>query len=179
VAVVRLSEGRDAIQAYVGEHVGQGFGHVLDLVTEDHSRVLSLIGDLTEDEAMTVTAADEWRVFDAMKHLSASLDRSRDRLQKMSSGQPFVPPPGVGGPGGLGSAEYASFSDLRRAYIDGMADILAVVRNADPARGLDLTSDHATFGPFNWMGWALYSHHVHTHDHIGQIEKIKQTLREH
>lgn len=175
--VVRLSEGRDAIQAYVNEHVEQGLGHVLELVTADHNHVLGLIGDLTEDEAMTVTPADEWCVSDAMKHLSASLDRSRDRLQKMSSGQPFVPPAGAGGPGALGSAEYVSFSDLRRSYIDGMADILAIVRNADPTLGLDLTADHATFGPFNWMGWALYSHHVHAHDHIGQIENIKQALR--
>jgi hypothetical protein len=175
--VVRLSEGRDAIQTYINQHTAQGLGHVLELVTEDHDRVLRLIGDLTENEAMTVTPADEWRVFDAMKHLSAGLDRSRDRLQKLSSGQPFVPPAGAGGPGGMGSAEYASFSDLRRGYIDGMADILAVVRNADPTRGIDLTADHATFGPFNWMGWALYSHHVHTHDHIGQIENIKASLR--
>jgi DinB superfamily len=176
--VVRLSEGRDAIQAYVNEHVSRGLPHVLDLVTEDHNYVLRLIGDLTEDEAVTVTPADEWRVFDALKHLTASLDRSKDRLQKLSSGQPFTPPPGAGGPGGLGSADYESFSDLRRSYIDGMADILAVIRKADPTQGLDLTADHASFGAFNWMGWALYSHHVHTHDHIGQIETIKKALRD-
>jgi hypothetical protein len=177
MAVVRLSEGRDAIQAYVNQHTAQGLPHVLDLMTEDHNLILRLIGDLTEDEAMTVTPADEWRIVDAMKHLSASLDRSRDRLQKLSSGQPFRPPPGAGGPGGMGSADYASFSDLRRAYIDGMAAILAVVRNADPSKGLELTADHPQFGSFNWMGWALYSHHVHTHDHVGQIENIKQALR--
>jgi hypothetical protein len=175
--VVRVSEGREAIQSYIKEHTARGLRHVLDLVTEDHNHVLSLIGDLTEDEAMTVTPADEWRVFDAMKHLSASLDRSRDRLQAMSSGRPFTAPPLAGGPGGMGSAEYTSFSDLRRAYIDGMAGILGLIRNADPGRGIDLTADHASFGPFNWLGWALYSHHVHTHDHIGQIENIKASLR--
>jgi aminoglycoside phosphotransferase (APT) family kinase protein len=175
--VVRLSEGRDAIQAYVSEHVSRGLAHVLELVIEDHNLILRLIGDLTEDEAMTVTAADEWRVFDAMKHLSASLDRSRARVETMSAGRPFESPPFTGGQGSMGSAEYASFSDLRRAYIDGMVDVLAVLRRADPKRGLELTAEHATFGPFNWLGWALYSHHVHTHDHIGQIEKIKQALR--
>jgi hypothetical protein len=175
--VVKLSEGRDAIQAYVNEHTSQGLGHVLELMTADHNHVLALIGDLTEDEAATVTSADEWTVFDAMKHLSASLDRSRDRLLRLSSGEPFNPPPLSGGPGGMGSADYASFSDLRRAYIDGMAAILAVVRNADGTKNLDMTSDHPQFGSFNWMGWALYSHHVHTHDHIGQIENIKAALR--
>jgi len=120
---------------------------------------------------------DEWRVFDVMKHLSANLDRSRDRLQKLSSGQPFeLPPTGVSS-GGMGSAEYASFSDLRRSYIDGMADILAVVRRADPSRYLDLTAEHGQLGPFDWLHWALYSHHVHTHDHIGQIATIRTALR--
>ena len=174
--VVRLSEGRDAVQAYVNERTSRGHEHVLDLITEDHNLILRLIGDLTEDETMTVTAADEWRVYDAVRHMSASLDRSRDRLQKLSSGQRFEPPAGVTS-GGLGAAEYASFSDLRRAYIDGMAEILAIIRRADPAKNLGLTADHAEFGPFNWLGWALYSHHVHTHDHVGQIENIKSALR--
>jgi hypothetical protein len=175
--VVRLSEGRDAIQTYVNQHVAQGLSHVIDLVTDDHNLVLRLIGDLTEAEAMTVTPVDEWRVFDAMKHLSAGLDRSRDRLQTLSSGRPFTPPPGAGSPGGMGSANYESFSDLRRSYIDGIADILAVLRHAYPRRGLDLTADHASFGSFNWMGWALYSHHVHTHDHVGQIANVRKALR--
>ena len=177
MAVVRLSEGRDAVQAYVNAHVSQGLAHVIDLVTEAHNRVLRLIGDLTEDESTTVTAADEWRVFNAMKHLTASLDRSRARVETMSAGRPFEAPPFTGGQGSMGSAEYASFSELRRAYIDGMVDVLAVLRHADPERGLELTAEHATFGPFNWLGWALYSHHVHTYDHIGQIEQIKQALR--
>jgi hypothetical protein len=177
--VVRLSEGRGAIQTYVNQHVAQGHSHVIDLVTQDHNRVLSLIGDLTEEEGMQVTPADEWRVFDAMKHLSASLDRSKERLETMSSGKPFVPPPSAGPVrgGGMGNVEYASFQELRRAYIDGMSDILAVIRAADPTMGLDLTADHASFGPFNWMGWALYSHHVHTHDHVDQIANIRGALR--
>jgi hypothetical protein len=174
---VRISEGRDAIQAYVDAQTTQGLPYVLDLLTDDNNRVLALIGDLTEAEGMTVTPVDEWRVFDALRHMSASLDRSRERLETLSAGKPFAPPPGAGGPGSMGAAEYVSFSELRRAYIDGMAGVLAVVRQADPQRGLDLTADHATFGPFNWLGWAVYSHHVHTHDHLGQIENIRKALR--
>jgi hypothetical protein len=175
--VVRLSEGREAIQAYIDAHVAKGLPHVLELVAADHNHVLTLIGDLTEAEAMTVTPADEWRVFDAMRHLCASLERSRLRLETLTAGRTFVPPAGAGGPGSLGTAEYVSFSELRRTYIDSMADILALLRHADPARGLDVTADHATFGTYNWLGWALYSHHVHTHDHVGQIENIRRALR--
>jgi hypothetical protein len=176
--VVRLSEGRDAVQAYIDREIQLGLPHVLELLTIDNNRVFALIGDLTEEEAMTVTPADEWRVFDVMRHISASLDRSRTRLVTLSSGQPFVPLPGGGpGPGSLGAAEYDSFSELRCAYIDGMAEILGLLRRADPSCGLELTADHATFGTYNWLGWAVYSHHVHTHDHIGQLENIKKALR--
>jgi hypothetical protein len=176
--VVRLSEGRDAIQAYVAAQVAQGLPHVLQLLTEDNNRVFSLVGDLTEGEGMTVTAADEWRVFDALRHMAASLDRGRHRIETMSAGRPFEAPAFRGGPGSMGAVDYASFSELRRTYIDGMARVLAALRGADPERGLELTADHASFGPFNWLGWAVYSHHVHTHDHIGQIEKIRKALRE-
>ena len=54
----------------------------------------------------------------------------------------------------------------------------AALDKADPSVGLDLTTNHAQYGPFNWLEWALYSHHVHPHDHVGQIEEIKRALDE-
>jgi hypothetical protein len=125
---------------------------------------------------MTVTRVDEWRAYDVIKHMSASLDRSRTRLETMSSGRPFENPTGVVA-GGSGSVEYESFRALRSAYIDGMADIIAVLRRADTTKGLGLTGDHGQFGPFTWLEWAVYSHHVHTHDHIGQVTNIVHALR--
>lgn len=122
--VVRLSEGREAIQAYVTAHASRGLNHVLELVEADNNRVLMQIGDLTEAEGMAITSADE-RVFDALNHMAASLDRSKDRLQRLSCGQTSTPPALAGGPGAMGSVKYASFAELRRRYIDGMADILA------------------------------------------------------
>ncbi|HWC28525.1 MAG TPA: DinB family protein [Dehalococcoidia bacterium] len=171
--VVRLSEGREAVQAYVDEQVALGHRHILDIVTEDNVRVFGLIGDLTEEEAITVTPADEWRVLDAMKHMVAVIPRSRDRLQALSSGQPFEAPPPVSS---SGTAD-PSFSELRAAYIDGMTEILSLLRAADPAKGLDVTADHPIYGTYNWLGWAVFSHHVHTHDHIGQIENIRKAVR--
>lgn len=173
--VVKPSEGRDAVRAYLSEHASRGLEHVRSLLAADNDHVLSLVGDLTEEEGMKVTPADEWRIFDALKHLAASSDRSKDRLEKLSTGQPFVNPPGA--PGQMGSAEYASFDELRRAYIDGMSAVLGVLDQADPSAPTELTAEHGRFGPFNWLEWALYSHHVHTHDHIGQIENVRKALR--
>ena len=173
--VVRLGEGKDAVRAYVSAQADRGKGHVLALVTEDNLSILRLIGDLDETEGMTVTPVDEWRVFDAIRHLSTSLDRSLTRLRTLSSGRPFENP--LVQPGNLRGADYASFRELRAAYIDAMADIIAVLRRADGKTGLDLTANHAEYGPFNWLEWAVYSHHVHTHDHIGQIARIVGALR--
>lgn len=172
--VVRLTDGRDAVRAYVSEHATRGLDHVIELVTGDNNRILTLIGDLTEDEGMTVTLVDEWRVFDALRHMTASLDRSKARIETLATGQAYESPPG--GPGQMGT-EYTSFPALRAAYIDGMAEILGVLRQADGARNLAGASEHISFGPFNWLEWAVYSHHVHSHDHVGQIENIRKALR--
>jgi hypothetical protein len=111
-----------------------------------------------------------------MRHMSASLDRSKSRLETLSAGKTWQSQAPVL-PGNMGGADYASFHELRSAYIDGMADIIAVLRRADESKGLSLTVDHAQFGPFNWLEWSIYSHHVHTHDHIGQLTKIAEALR--
>ena len=170
---LRLDEGEAAIRAYLELHTAQGQDHVLDLITEDNNHILRLIGDLTEKEAETVTDVDEWRVFDALQHMNSSLDRSRGRLQKLSTGQAFVPPATGVTSGGVGSAEYASFSDLRRPYIDGMGDILSVIRAVDPSQGFEVAADHGQYGPFNWMEGALYSHHVHMHDHVVRSKRYE------
>jgi hypothetical protein len=173
--VVRIDAGKDAVRAYVTAHATQGLDHILGLVTDDNFTVLRLIADLTEDEGMSVTPVDEWRTYDVMKHMSASLDRSRHRLELLSSGRPFENP--VVQPGSSGDVEYESFRALRAAYIDGMADIIGVLRRADGDAGLVYTADHAQFGTWNWLEWAVYSHHVHTHDHIGQLTNIVEALR--
>ncbi len=84
--VVRLDAGKDAVRAYVSGQAAQGLAYVVALVEADNERILTLIGDLTEAEATRVTPADEWCVTDAMRHLAAGLDRSKDRLEKLSSG---------------------------------------------------------------------------------------------
>jgi hypothetical protein len=175
--VVRLSDGKDTVRAYVSKQASLGLAHVLELVSNDNRRVVGLIADLTDEDGSRVTPADEWAAFDVMRHMSASLDRSKSRLETLSSGTPWESPAPVL-PGNMGAANYASFHELRSAYIDGMADIIAVLRHADGSNGLGLTVEHAQYGPFNWLEWSVYSHHVHTHDHIGQLTKIVEALRQ-
>lgn len=173
--VVRVDAGRDAVRAYVQEQASQGLDHVRALVGADTARMVSLIEDLSEEQGTQAPAPGEWSIAEVLVHLNTSLERSRARLETMSSGREWTNPPGAGQPDD--SEAYRTFADLRREYIEGMAAISAVLDGADPGRGLDLTADHAQYGLFNWLEWAVYSHHVHTHDHIGQTQDARARVR--
>ena len=67
--------------------------------------------------------------------------------------------------------------ELRQQYIEGMQAIIEVLEAADGSKGLTLTADHIDFGPFNWLQWAVYSHHVHTSDHIGQLGEARARIK--
>src|SRR3972149_5633472 len=111
--VVRLDAGRDAVRAYVQEHASRGLRHVRSLIADDNNKLFTLIGDLSEEESRAVTSANEWSVFETLRHLSASLDRGKTRLEVLSSGQPYVSQPMTAGP--MGVVGYGSFYEMRRA----------------------------------------------------------------
>jgi hypothetical protein len=171
--VVQLVEGHDAVQAYVAQEVAKGLPHILTTATQDNRDVLALIGDLTEAEGMTVTPVDIWSAYDVMKHMTLVMERSQVRFEALLAGKDFAPPPPVD----AASIDYGSFTSLRSRYIDGTANLLATLRAADGSRHLEAASTHPVFGTFNWQGWTVFSHHVHTHDHIGQLTRIVEALR--
>lgn len=171
--VVQLAEGRDAIQAYAAAEIARGWPRVLETVHKDNRDVIALIGDLTEEEGTRVTPVDIWSAYDVMKHMTLTMERSHVRFESLLAGKDFVPPP-MPDPA---TVDYGSFTDLRSRYINGTADLLATVRAADPTKALDATSTHPVFGTFNWQGWTVFSHHIHAHDHIGQLTKIVEALR--
>jgi hypothetical protein len=171
--VVRLELGHDAVQGYVGEQVALGWPHIMASVTKDNRDVIALISDLTEEEGMTVTPVDEWRAYDLMKHMVLTVDRTRMRLEFLLAGKDFESPPPVD----MASVDYGSFQELRAKYIDGMSAVLGTLRRADPTQALAATSKHPVFGSYNWQGWSVFSHHVHAHDHIGQLTHIVEALR--
>ena len=173
--VVRLDAGRDAVRVYVSEQAGRGLSHVTRLVTQDRDSIVAAIDGLSEEEATRVTLEGEWVPAQVMAHLNSSLDRSCDRLQTLSSGRPWVNPAATRG---QGSDVVRPFDDLRRQYTDGKPVIIDVLQSADESRGLDLTAEHVEFGPFTWLEWAVYSHHVHTSDHIGQLQEARARLRD-
>jgi hypothetical protein len=174
MTVVRLDAGREAVRAYVAEHAGRGLAHVTALVSGDRDSIVAAIDGLSEAEGTRITLEGEWTPAQVLAHLSGGFDRALARLRAMSSGQPWVGPPVTGG---QGSDSPARFEELRRRYTNGMQAIIDVLKAADETRGRDLTAEHAAYGPFTWLEWAVYSHHVHTSDHIGQLGEARARLR--
>jgi hypothetical protein len=172
--VVSLYAGRDAVRAYVTEQADQGLAHVRNLVEADRDSIVAAIVGLSEEEGNRVTLEGEWTPAQVLAHLNPSLARSKARLEAMSSGREWVNPPSTGG---QGSDAQKPFVELRREYIEGMQAIIDVLERADETKGRNLTADHIDFGPFDWLQWAVYSHHVHTADHIGQLGEARSRVR--
>lgn len=171
--VVRLDAGKDAVRAYVAEQVSKGLPHVRSLIAADRDSIVAAIDGLSEEEGTRVTLEGEWTPAQVLAHLNSGLPRGLSRLQALSAGREWNNPPPMGG---QGSDTQASFEDLRRDYIQGMQAILDVLDKAEESVGRNLTSEHATLGPFDWVEWAVYSHHVHTSDHIGQLAEARARL---
>ncbi|MGE0059382.1 MAG: hypothetical protein AB7P33_08775 [Dehalococcoidia bacterium] len=175
--VVDLNDS-DAVLRYTREHAAMGLEHVTQLVRGEYEAMMALIGDLTQDEADTrINDGEEYSVSMIIQHLNQSFARSEQRLRELSTGIQFVAPPGSGRGGGLPEVLDTDFNRVRQAFVDGEESVLKVLDAADPAAPLTLTAPHAQYGPYNWLEWAVYSHHVHTSDHTHQIAKIKAALR--
>lgn len=171
--VVRLDAGREAVRAYVAEHAARGLAHVRSLVAADRDSIASAVEGLTEEEGTRVTLEGEWTPAQVMAHLNSTLPRGLSRLQALSAGREWEPPAASG----QASGELRSFEELRREYMEGMQAILDVLDAADENTGRDLKAAHVDYGEFDWLEWAVYSHHVHTSDHIGQLMEARARLR--
>jgi hypothetical protein len=172
--VVRLDAGRDAVRAYVAEQADKGLAYVRSLVAADRDSIAAALDGLSEEEGTRITLEGEWTPAQVMAHLNSSLPRSLSRVQAMSSGHEWVNPPALRG---QGSDSEQRFEDLRGEYIEGMQAIIDVLDGADETVGRELRAEHIEFGPFDWLEWAVYSHHVHTSDHIGQLEEARARIK--
>ena len=172
--VVNLNAGVEAVRAYVAEQAARGREHVRDLVAADRDRMLELTVAMTQDEAAFKPASEEYSALECLQHLNGSFDRSVARLKALSSGRPFAPPAQRVAWGGIPEGSSAAFDEVRARFAEGEAAVLAVLDAADPQANLGGTADHAEFGPYKWLEWATYSHHVHTSDHIQQVVRLRE-----
>jgi len=173
MTVVSIYAGRGAVRAYVAQQADKGLEHVRGLVAADRDSIAAAIEGLSEEEGTRVTLEGEWTPAQVLAHLNASLERSRDRLASLSSGREWVNPLAAG----RTSTDPPTFVSLRQEYIKGMQAIVDVLDGADETKGRNLTADHIDFGPFDWLQWAVYSHHVHTSDHVGQLGEARARVR--
>ena len=174
--MVNVNAGPEVVHAYVKEQASKGRDHVLGLVRSDLDAVAGLIAGLDEEDANFKPNEAEFSISEVIQHLNGSFERSKQRLETLSSGKPWQNQGPGPGPGSIPEPRPGSFAEVRSRFEAGAGEIVSILEKADPDTGLDLTAAHATFGEFNWLEWAAYSHHVHTHDHIGQLEQIKRGL---
>jgi hypothetical protein len=175
--VVDLND-NDAVVRYTREHASMGLAHVTELVRAERDAMMALIGDLTLAEAdERIDNGAEYSISMVLQHLNQSFERSQKRIWTLSQGQPFVNTGGGGGAGGLPQVLDTDFDRVRRRFLDGMNAILEVLEQADESMPSDITAPHPVYGRFNWLEWACYSHHVHTSDHVEQVQRIKSVLR--
>ncbi|HLF76755.1 MAG TPA: DinB family protein [Dehalococcoidia bacterium] len=175
--VVRLDAGREAVRAYVAEQALLGKEHVISLVRTEGDAIAASITDLTDEQGSAEPAPGEFSALQVLQHLNGSFERSIDRLKTLSASQPWTNRGAPAGSGSIPGDATSSFVEARRQFLEGTEAVLAVLEAADEARGLDVTATHAGFGDFNWLEWATYSHHVHTHDHVGQLAEIRAAVR--
>lgn len=176
--VVDVNAPPQQVAAYVKAEAARGLEHARALVKGEGDAIIELIAGLGESDAAFSPAPGEFSTAQVIQHLNGSFERSLDRLRTLIAGRPFVYDGPRIGPGSLPAEPPATFAETRDAFVKGMADVLALLGAADPAVGLDVTSDHVNYGPFNWLQWAVYSHHVHSHDHVLQLGAIKAALQE-
>lgn len=167
---------RDLVVAYVREQASRGLAHVTALVRADRDDLVAMIADLSADEASFSPAAGEFSTTQVLQHLNASFERSIDRLATLSSGRPWLLTGAAPVAGSLPDGLHAAWDEVRRYFIEGEDRVLAVLNSADSAKGLELTADHAAYGPFNWLQWAAYSHHAHANDHVEQVRRLREEI---
>jgi hypothetical protein len=173
--VVRLDAAPDEVRAYLSEQADRGIDHVRAVVRGDRDTMVTLIDDLDEDEAAFKPDEDEFSVRDVVEHLNLSFARSEARLRSLARDEVFVWLGAPGRWGGLPDEPAPSWAAAREAFIAGEAAVLGVLDSLEgeaPAR----TAEHAELGPLNLLQWALYSHHLHTRDHIGQVRALRAQI---
>ena len=174
--VVDLND-RDAVVEYVRRQAAQGLVRVIDLVRTERDAMLALLDELREGEADVRIDDEEYSVSMILQHLNTSFARSEERLRTLSVGRPWVNtgPPAL--PGGLPEVFETDFARVRQDFEHGEDAILSVLETRDPSNKPEATARHAQYVEFNDLEWAVYSHHVHTADHVRQVRHILDVIR--
>ncbi len=163
---------------YVRHEAKKGLEHAIDLVRNERDTMLELVRDISDYEAeQRINNGEEFSILMVLRHLNASFDRSRQRLAAMAGGEEFTPPASAGRGGTVPEEDESSLEEARTTFRNGSDAVVDILLQADPDAPTIVTASHAQYGSFNFIEWAVYSHHVHTSDHVQQVRRIKEALR--
>lgn len=141
-------------------------------VMEQRAALLAAFAELTEEQAAFRPAGGEgeaaWGAADLARHLVASTRNVAGIVDALARGAAAPEDP----LGGLGNATYASFAEARRALFDVSLEFAALTGRLPASPNLEVTAEHAFFGPLNCRAWFLFQR-VHDTDHINQIAALR------
>ncbi|MEX0785304.1 MAG: DinB family protein [Dehalococcoidia bacterium] len=165
---------RAQVRSYIQHNATKSAGDMLDMIQEEHERLLSLVAGLSDEQATFKPAADEWSVLDTLTHVVAGKKGVARLAAALAKGEK---PPAVGGEGetqkqdGVKGRDYASLADVIAAINAAHDELTAFLRQVSDESNSELTHPHFIFGDLNCREWAVFQR-VHDRDHGGQIASV-------
>lgn len=167
-----MTEERDRIRSYLlGQAERYDFLDLWPRVMAQRAAFLQSLEGVTEEQAAWEPATGEgeeaWGILQVARHLLRSTQNVMAIIEATARGEtaPKDPP-------GTRSEAPAALADVRRALIEQSEDFAMLRRRLPEQPNLEVTVDHAFFGPLNCRAWFLFQR-IHDTDHMRQVEALK------
>ncbi|RJQ07736.1 MAG: DinB family protein [Dehalococcoidia bacterium] len=143
-------------------------------VMEQRGALLAAFAEFSEVQAAFRPSSGEgegvWGAADLAQHLAASTRNVMGIVEALARGTDAPEDP----IGTLGDSPYGSFVEARKALFDVSLEFAALTGRLPASPDLDMTVEHAFFGPLNCRAWFLFQR-VHDTDHINQLAALRAT----
>lgn len=156
---------RERVVSYITHQGAKEPGAIRDVIQKGHDQLLSLIDGLSEEQARFKPGADDWSVFELLRHVVQSKRGVAGVCAALARGET---PPSFEGD----SVALTSLAEARSALDAAHEELLAFVDALSPEANVETRYEHPFFGPLNCREWAAFQR-VHDADHTQQIEQIK------
>jgi hypothetical protein len=163
-AVVLPDQVRQTILSYLAHQSKKNVPSIVAGIEDERRRLLSLLPDISEEQARFVPSAGRWSIRDVVQHVVAF---EREVVEVIASLAGATAPPDEPPTSGC------SLAELRQRLTALRAQLLSLVGGLAEDANPEARHEHFLLGPLWWKEW-LASLRVHDRDHIGQIEAIQQ-----
>jgi hypothetical protein len=169
---------REWALSFIKEHAAKPPAEIEAVVQEGHDQIIRLLDGLTDEQAASHPAEDEWSVLDAMAHVVSTKQIMVALIGSLSQG---ALPPGAGPEweeesrqDGVTIRTFATVAEARDAANEAQRQLLDLIAGIDAANS-EMRFKHYIFGPMNAREWCVFQR-IHDGDHTPQIERLVARL---